>query len=261
MPIHNATLGRVRLYALNSFDGFDVSNAQVLASGALAWDRRFALVDAQGVLVNGKRNPGVHAVRISWVFEQGRLGFAAEAVGSRIRGPLPEDARRLQGWLGERLARAVDLREEPAGGFPDDTEAHGPTVVASASIERVAAWFNEPLETTRRRFRCNLEVGGVPAFWEDGLLGAAGKAPCRLRIGAVELLAMKPSRRCPVPTRDPDTGEADSALPHLFSARREAELPAWAPRDRFEGFYRTRLAPGVEPARLACEDGVTVSAQ
>ena len=156
----------------------------------------------------------------------------------------------------------MELRENVSGGFPDDNEAYGPTVVASASVLRVADWLGEEPETTRRRFRANLEVAGVPAFWEDGLLGAAGEPPGRLRIGSVELLGLKPCTRCPVPTRNPDTGEADSGLPRRFSAQREAELPAWAPRERFTHHYRftlnTGVAPGFMAGRLRCGDEVSV---
>lgn len=156
----------------------------------------------------------------------------------------------------------MELRENAAGEFPDDVEAHGPTVVATASLLRVAEWLAEDPEITRRRFRANLEIGGVPAFWEDGLLGPEHEPPGRLRIGAVELLGLKPCTRCPLPTRHPDTGEADSGLPRRFSARREAELPEWAPRGRFTHYYRftlnTGLAPGSEAGRQRCGDAVSV---
>lgn len=262
MPPHTPRLERIRLYPLKSFDGLEVSTAEVLAQGSLEWDRRYGLFDGEGGVINGKRCPEVHAVRLHWAFDGAGLGFAARRGSEVLNGRLPEDGERLQAWFAQVLGRAVELREDAAGGYPDDIEAHGPTLVATASLERVAAWFGEALEKTRRRFRANLEIGGVPAFWEDGLLGGAGESPGRARVGEVELLGLKPCVRCPVPTRDPDTGEADSGLPRLLSARREAELPAWAPRERFAPFYRlalnTGVAPNFEGGTLRVGDAVTV---
>lgn len=256
------TLERIRLYPLKSFDGVDVEDARVLASGALAWDRRYALYDGQGAVINGKRYPQLHGVRSAWTLEDNRLEFVLRADTTSLVGRLPQDAPRLEAWLGEYLGQFVELRENAAGGFPDDVEAHGPTMVASASVMRVADWLGEEPEITRRRFRANLEVAGVPAFWEDGLLGAEGGPPGRLRIGAVELLGLKPCTRCPVPTRNPDTGEADSGLPRRFSAQRQAELPLWAPRERFTHYYRftlnTGVAPGFMAGRLRCGDEVSL---
>lgn len=240
----------IRIYPLKSFDGVNVEAVDVLPSGALAWDRRYALFDANGIVLSGKREPRVHGVRIAWKFETPEvLAFMASAVDAgACRGRLPQDAGRLADWFGKYFGQKLALRENVRTGFPDDVEAPGPTVVASASILRVAQWFGESAELTRRRFRANLEVRGVPAFWEDGLLADPGGEAGRLLIGGgVELRGMKACARCPVPTRNPDTGVADAGLPRRFSVQRAAELPPWAPRSRFVNFYRFTLNTDVAP--------------
>lgn len=57
--MHSAVpaLERIRIYPMKSLNGVDVEHAPVLASGALAWDRRYALHDEQGAVINGKRCP------------------------------------------------------------------------------------------------------------------------------------------------------------------------------------------------------------
>lgn len=48
----------------------------------------------------------------------------------------------------------------------------GPSVVSTATVETIASWFDGTrVESPRRRFRANFEISGVPAFWEDRLVG------------------------------------------------------------------------------------------
>ena len=90
----------------------------------------------------------------------------------------------------------------------------------------------------RRRFRANLEIEGVPAFWEDRLYGSAGEAAA-LRIGDVTIEGVNPCARCTVPERNPETGEiADSAFAKIFADRRRETLPSWADKSRFDHYYR-----------------------
>jgi uncharacterized protein YcbX len=115
----------------------------------------------------------------------------------------------------------------------------------------VAAWFpGLDASEVRRRFRANLEIEGTeglatPPFWEDRLCGPAGQ-PIRFRIGDVVLEGTNPCPRCIVPTRDSTTGDAWPRFAKAFAEQREAALPPWAERSRFDHFYRlavnTRLA-------------------
>ncbi len=62
----SAVLGRITIFPIKSLDGVDVLEARVLASGALEHDRQFALIDAEGRFVNGKRTEAVHRVRAEY---------------------------------------------------------------------------------------------------------------------------------------------------------------------------------------------------
>ena len=122
-----------------------------------------------------------------------------------------------------------------------------PTIVSTATLAAVAAWFpGLSVDSVRRRLRTNIEVDGVPAFWED-VLYAAAPAVVPFRIGAVTFVGSNPCQRCVVPSRDPDTGAALPAFSKRVAEQRAATLPDWAERTRFDHFYRlavnTRIVP------------------
>ena len=253
-------LAGIRIFPIKALDALVLSEAQVLAGGALTADRRFAMLDPAGNFVNGKRHPGVHQIRA-------RFSAAADAVvlsapdqreqGFSLAGALGP----VEAWLSACLGQPIRLGRDDEGGFPDDRKASGPTVVSTASLEEVARWFpGLTVESVRRRFRANLEIGGVPPFWEDRLYGAAGTAR-PFAIGPVTLAGINPCQRCPVPPRDPDTGEILSGFQKRFSDLRRETLPAWADGSRFDHFYRftvNTVAPGQGGKSLRIGDPVRV---
>ena len=152
----------------------------------------------------------------------------------------------LDAWLSRYFDQPVEWVEDTAAGFPDDTDSPGPTLISTATLATVAGWF-EGLSTAaaRGRFRANLEIDGVEAFWEDRLVAGAGRS-VRFRVGEAELWGTNPCQRCVVPSRDPCSGETTREFARLFSQHRRQLLPAWAPADRFDHFYR--LAVNTRPA-------------
>jgi MOSC domain-containing protein len=141
---------------------------------------------------------------------------------------------------------AVRIARDPEGGFPDDLESPGPTVISTATLQEVAGWYPGHNEHDMRcRFRANLEFDDCPAFWEDQLYGDPDSV-VNFRIGEVRFSGINPCQRCVVPTRDPSTGDELAGFQSTFTTRRRATLPAWANRARFDFFYRlavnTRIA-------------------
>jgi uncharacterized protein YcbX len=171
--------------------------------------------------------------------------------------------REIGEYLSAALGIACGFAENSATGFPDDTHAPGPTLISTATLGEVVQWFPSlTLDEARRRFRANLEFDGVKPFWEDALIGPAGsKIP--FQIGAVRWLGVNPCQRCVVPTRDSATGEPMPGFQNAFARSREANLPTWAPRERFNHFYRlavnTQLAAGQSAGRLAVGDRVMLT--
>jgi uncharacterized protein YcbX len=133
------------------------------------------------------------------------------------------------------------LRQNVTNGFPDDPEAWGATIIAEATLVTVQSWYPElSLEQIRLRFRTNLEIADTIAFWEDSLFAKAGETVA-FRIGDVHFLGTNPCQRCPVPTRDPFTGQAYPEFSKIFSRQRAATLPSNIERSRFNHFYRLAL--------------------
>ncbi len=247
-----ARLTRIAIYPIKSLDGVEVGTATVAAGGALAGDRRWAIVDEGGKFVNAKRFPAIHGL-------QARYDLAAETVSLRKRSDSWERARtfcllseraELATWLGAYFGRSVAIIENATGGFPDDTSAFGPTAIATASLEAVAAWFPDlDLESVRRRFRVNLEFDDAPPFWEDGLCGKT------FRIGEVRVEGVNPCQRCPVPARDPDTGAAYPQFQKIFVERRQQSLPASVDPSWFDHFYRLSLNTRIPATEASKELG------
>lgn len=230
-------LERIILYPIKSLDGVSVREARLTTGGILEFDRIHAIVDEKGACVNGKRTPRVQLLRAEFTADFQEISIGTTGHGGHERFSLREPAA-LNRWLSDFFGFAVSLTTESASGFPDDRAAPGPTITSKASLEEVAAWFNGlPLENVRRRFRSNLELGGVGPFWEDHLYGKPG-ALKPFVIGDVPFLGHNPCQRCVVPVRDPDRADPIPDFQKIFMERRRATLPPWAEKERFNHFYR-----------------------
>lgn len=240
------TLTRIRIYPFKSFDAQSVDSALLLSGGALQHDRRFALRDRDGEVLDGKRSPKVHELRSHFDAATNQLELRLEGCCTVDSFDVYRQRTELEAWLSEYFGQSIELVENPEAGFPDDTDSPGPTVIATATLAAVADWFPAlSTDEVRDRFRANLEIGGVEPFWEDRLVAGAGKV-VRFRIGEAELWGTNPCQRCVVPSRNPISGEVIREFAKSFSRHRQESLPAWAPPDRFDHFYR--LATNTRPA-------------
>jgi hypothetical protein len=289
------TLDRITVYPVKSLDGVAVTEARLLAGAGLEHDRRWQLVDMDGRVLNAKRSPLFHAIRAE--FDLGGVGGLPAAAGHTIHlavDPTAVAARAISGierlpglapasfplvpgpegpcgWLSEVFGMGVLLLERAEGGFPDDRDAAGPTLVSTATLEAVAGWSRIDLDECRRRFRANLEIGGCDAFWEDALASPARPdleprgselapdlpadpyadlpppEPREFSIGAARFRAVNACRRCVVPTRDSRTGLVTEQFRDVFEAWRGRTLPADV--DAAAWSHRYRLA--VNTASLA----------
>jgi uncharacterized protein len=204
----------------------DVRETRVLPSGALECDRRWALVDVRGRFVNGKNVAAIYLLQ-----PQFDVASLEATLGGRTFS-LTRQGHELAAWCGERLGQDLTWTENREVGFPDDLQAAGPTFAAAASTSTVASWFGLDVDGARRRFRYNIEVDGVDAFWEDALYGGS------VRIGDVEVQVINPCARCVVPSRDARTGEAVAGFQKRFAELRQQHLPAGTSTALFNHYYR-----------------------
>ncbi len=285
-----AVLERITVYPIKSLDGVVVDACCVLQSAGLEHDRRWQLVDMEGRVVNAKRTALLHAIRteydIAGLQATGNadrphatntvslaIDLNAVAAGA-IRGiermahlspetfPLVPGGDGPCGWLSEALGFGVLLLERQEGGFPDDREASGPTLIATATLVEVARWFGLDLDECRRRFRVNLEIEGCDAFWEDTLASPIRQEllpqvtedtsnlpadpyadlpppePRTVAIGPIRLQATNVCRRCVVPSRDSRTGSVTEQFRDAFEARRQRSLRADVDAAAWSHWYR-----------------------
>ncbi len=250
-------VARLTVFPVKSLDGIDVSESRVLSSGALEYDRRWAIIDGQGVSVNAKRTPRLHELSATFdlVREEITIGLRDSLPGQTFS--LVNQSAELSDWLSDFFEFDVRLEENNEVGHPDDLQAPGPTIISSDSLFEVGNWFGLTVEQARRRFRANIELSSAEPFWEDRLFGTASQ-PLRFRIGESVWEGSNPCARCVVPSRDPDRGVVWPRFSAEFMKHREATLPAWAERSRFDHFYRlavnTRLVSS--GGRIAVGDEV-----
>jgi uncharacterized protein YcbX len=254
-----AHVARLRVFPIKSLDGHDVDAARLVGSGGLDSDRAYAICDPAGDPVTGKRDAGVHRIRAT--FQPRRDSVTVELPADDAPAEtlsLDADRGALNAWLSGALDRPVSLIKDRDGGFPDHTDAPGPTIVSTATLRRVAEWTGLSVHSIRRRFRANVEVAGVRPFWEDRLYGPEGTSS-RLAIGDTTLAVTGPCRRCVVPTRDPDTGDPTPGFRETFVGHRRASRPAWASPEDLEEHFRlavTTTVPEQRRPRVAVGDPV-----
>jgi uncharacterized protein len=266
-----ATLTQIVIYPVKSLDGMVVDRAKISSGGALEFDRRWAIVDAGGKVVNAKRTAKIQQLRSQFDFVN--TGSESER-RSIIQLQTVDDARiytfclttelsELSQWLSQFFGFPVSLTENAATGFPDDLNAYGPTIVSTATLEAICEWFPElDLAEVRRRFRTNLELSGVPAFWEDRLF-AAPEEVINFQLGNVQFYGINPCQRCIVPTRNSLSGAVTAKFQHIFTQQRQQTLPPEVNISRFNHFYRLAVntqIPLVEVGKfLNTGDRLTIS--
>lgn len=255
-------LSRIRLYPVKSLDPLEVNEAVILRGAGLVHDREFCLQDSDGKLINGKRlGEKLIKIRSEVNLGLGEITLQNDNHAETFR--LCAGREQLNRWFTERLGQKVEVVQDSEHGFPDDTEAPGPTVVATETLQEVASWFpNCTLEEMRRRFRANIEIAGVPAFWEDRLFGPKGQT-VQFRIGEVRIEGVNPSARCTVPSRNSYSGEVEEPeFAKIFTERRRETLPPWAKKSRFDHYYRfavnTRIPASEAGKVLHVEDDVVI---
>jgi ferredoxin-NADP reductase/uncharacterized protein YcbX len=239
-----ATVSNILIFPVKSLDGVEVVSSRILSSGALEYDRRWAIFDSDGNYVNGKRYDAIHRLRSHMDLQSGKLTLHGRGL-QRSTFDLDRERGPLATWLSDYFGFRVSFKEDHKRGFPDDTESPGPTIIGVATLEKIGEWFGLTVAEVRRRFRTNIEIEGVPAFWEDRLFGITGSS-VRFRLGSIPFKGINPCQRCVVPPRDPETGANNDTFVRRFAELRERTLPNWSTRERFNHFYRVAVNTKLE---------------
>jgi len=255
-------LARIDIHPIKSLNPVSVPEIPVLPSGALAYDRRWAIINEEEKKVNGKKEPRIHllTLEVPDLSQITKVLLSSDIGQLEADLALEDDRYELEQYLSEHFGYPVKLIENETGGFPDDQDNQGPTLVSTASLELVSSWFPVmTVEEARLRFRANLEIDEVEPFWEDTLYGKEGEH-VPFQIGNVVFEGVSPCVRCVVPTRDPETGEKTDFFTKTFQEKREEHLPDHVERSRFNHFFRFTINThlGRQPEQADAEMKIAV---
>jgi uncharacterized protein YcbX len=228
-------------YPVKSLGGVALGAARVGPLG-IARDRRWMLVDPDGVALTQRQHPRMALLRVALLGaaddEDAPITVTAPGGATRDVTPPPAGAprRRVQvfddavdaathpaavdAWFAAQLGipchlvylpddaeRPVDPRYAGPGDRTAFTDGYPVLVASQASLDhlnaRLAARGEPPVGV--ERFRPSVLVAGAAPYAEDGWR--------TVRAGAVELRLVKPCARCVVTTVDPARGVADGREP------------------------------------------------
>lgn len=263
MSLIKPYVSRLFVYPIKSLDRLECDRVTILKSGAIQGDRVWAIYDWDDNVVNGKRYPKIQALRSKFEPKTNTLSLQRPTTSTTETFNLINQQEALCDWLAEYFGFKVKIEQNLTMGFPDDTVSPGATIVSTATLEAIASWYPElNIDEIRRRFRANIEIAGVPAFWEDRLF-ADPDSTVKFQLGEVKFMGVNPCQRCVVVTRDSQTGEADHKFQKVFVAQREKTLPEWTKRSHFNHFFRlavnTKLLSSEAGKKITIGDHVSWS--
>jgi uncharacterized protein len=117
-----------------------VDRVQIAPGGALAFDRRWAIVDEQGKVVNAKRTAKIQTLWSQFDLDRGLISLRAHADLPEWTFSLVEDSIDLTSWLSQFFDFPVSIIENAVNGFPDDLDAYVPTIISPATLVAICDW-------------------------------------------------------------------------------------------------------------------------
>jgi len=236
----------IHIYPVKSLDGIAVSQATILASGALEGDRSLAICDEAGEPLNTKRNSGVQFLRLSFDIKKRIVGLAIQDTEQEIFFHVDRERPGIEYWLSNYFGFPVKLIENLLTGFPEDTAAPGPSIISTETIAEVASWFPRVcVNEMRHRLRANIEIGDVPAFWEDQIF-PKGDEIVRFKIGTVIFEGINPGQPCLLSTNYA-AKETYPNFKNILRAKQNEIMPDLVKRGHLNHFSRLIVKTRVPP--------------
>ncbi len=201
-------ISKLRIYPIKSLGFLEVEEAEI-GMHSLKNDRIFAMVDEDGRYVNGKRTSLVNQLKTTYDLEEGMVYFTKKTAKDPIGFELREENTDLNNYLSDFFDIKLRLIQDGQGRLMDIPFESSVTVVSEASLQYLQKDLDRySLENMRLRFRSNIELSGVEAFWEEQLYIQPGVG-VRFQMGDVEMIGISPRARCNVPPQSPVDGEMD----------------------------------------------------
>ena len=188
-----------------------------LGAHGVADNRRFYVIDRQGLMFNGKRNGRLVQIdadyerrserpvlRFPGGQEVGGMWSRGAAVTTNFYGRPVAGHEAIGPWsqaISDFVGQAVRL--VAADRLGDAVDVHPVTIVSQSAIERLRESKLGAERLDFRRFRMLIELEDAAAHAEDGWSGQ------HIRVGSAVVEVIGPVPRCVVVTQNPDSGESD----------------------------------------------------
>ncbi|MEZ4776394.1 MAG: MOSC N-terminal beta barrel domain-containing protein [Bacteroidia bacterium] len=215
---------RIRIYPIKSLDPVEVQQAEV-GIHSLKYDRSFALLGEDGRFINGKRTGLVNQLKASYDLENQFVFLSRRGEETVHKFELKPENSELVGYLEDFFGIKLVLLQNSNGKLMDIPTQSSVTVISTATLQSLQNDLKDhTLEDLRLRFRANIEIEGVEAFWEEKLFQVPGVG-VRFTVGEVEMIGVSPRARCNVPPRNPMNGETDKSFIKKMMRSRLSSLP------------------------------------
>ena len=245
-------LSHIRIYPVKSLDPVELPQAEI-GSYSLRYDREFAMLTNDNQLINGKRTGRVSELKAEYEIEKHLITLGPRTGGSRKTFHLLNDGKELETYLTKFFEMPVSIAHNVDGQLMDMPVSSGVTMVSEESLQSLQHDMpSYSLDNLRLRFRANLEIRGVDAYWEEQLFGMPGMGVGFL-IGDVTMIGISPRGRCNVPPRDPLTGVTDKTFIKAMMKSRAASLPSESKLLRHGNLYQLTVntyIPEIEKGKM-----------
>jgi len=222
--MQNPYISKIRIYPVKSLDPIEVEEAEI-GIRSLKHDRTFAMLANDGRFINGKRTGRVNQLKTEYDLEENLIHLTPRSGGATNTFELKEGNKKLNEYLELFFEMKLNLLHRTKGELMDIPGTSSVTVVSEASLQSLQNDFSDKtLEDIRLRFRTNIEISGVDAYWEENLFSTPGIG-MKFLVGDVEMVGVSPRARCNVPPRNPLTGETDKTFVKKMIASRNNSLP------------------------------------
>ena len=234
--MNHPTVSKIRIYPVKSLDAIELTETKI-GVHSLLHDRTYAMFSEDGKTINGKRTGKVNLLQTEFDLANGLIHFTPRTTGKKETFELKEGNVALNQYLGDFLGMKLELLHNTQGSFMDVPKRGSVSIFSKASLESLRTDFSQySMEDLRLRFRVNIELTGVDAYWEENLFHKPGTA-IEFMIGEVEMLGIRPRIRCGVPPRNPWTGKRDKSFMKTMMESRAKNLPVNSTLPEFGNMY------------------------
>lgn len=234
--MENPQVASIRIYPVKSLDPVDLQEVEI-GIHSLKNDRIFAMLADDGRFINGKRTGLVNQLKTEFDLASEQISLSHRKGGEKRTFELIENNEELVAYLSDFFGMNVTFVHRNNGELMDIPRTSSVTIVSQASIDSLHKDLpDHSVEDLRLRFRTNLEISGVDAFWEEKLFQEPGVG-VRFSIGEVEMIGVSPRARCNVPPRNPLTGDPNKQFIKKMMESRSQSLPDDSALPQHGGFY------------------------